>query len=174
MNGDSDGLKVKGWSDTFHKIQCECIRETVSTSWTSSTNPFFANDGVKRLRMILAEHIFGRNVIVLVGISFKGFWNITMLCLKFLKPSSSEYLLVSGCHVRHSRPLSPKKIFHLCRGEITVNSDFVCDIQHGLGQTFMTVLIEFECGLNKRAYVLVGVSHHHMVVGHTHEVVGLA
>ena len=56
---------------------------------------------------------------------------------------------------------------------ITVNSDFVCDIQHGLGQTFMTVLIEFECGLNKRAYVLVGVSHH-MVVGHTHEVVGLA
>ena len=117
MNGDSDGLKVKGWSDTFHKIQCECIRETVSTSWTSSTNPFFANDGVKRLRMILAEHIFGRNVIVLVGISFKVFWNITMLCLKFLKPSSSEYLLVSGCHVRHSRPLSPKKIFHLCRGE---------------------------------------------------------
>ena len=38
----------------------------------------------------------------------------------------------------------------------------------------MTVLIEFECGLNKRAYVLVGVSHHHKVVGHTHEVVGLA
>ena len=147
------------------KIQRKCIRETVSTSSTSSTIPFFANDGVKRLRMILAEHIFGRNVnliIILLGHYFHIFFEIITL--------SSEYLLGSGCHVRHSRPQSPKKIFHLSRGESkSIQILHVASKMHW--NDCSDIILKFD--LNNRAYVFVSVSHHHMVVGHSHKVVCL-
>ncbi len=89
--------------------------------------------------------------------AFNFFENITL---------SSEYLLGSGCHVRHSRPQWPKKIFHLSRGE----SQSIQKLDLASKMSW------YDCSkfdLNKRAYVFMSVSHHHMVVGHTHEIVCL-
>ena len=176
-----------------------CGQEAVSTSSTSNAKPFFAKTGVSFRRMVLTKAEAYRDISYSYHVlqPLIQSWNIhmnlqshglTLIFCTFLLQHMMPFLVckktgcghnliscrstmsfgypgVFECHPSHSSKQWPGRTHHLRQGTRFIR----CFTR--LWKTFHHIFTYQE---SKRAYVFVGVSHHHMVVGHTHEKTSLA